>query len=86
MLKKDELSNPNSCLNRADENEWLFVLRANDPIAPTLVREWALRYREYKYKEKGNDQLNDKESAKFREALDTSLAMMDWRRVKDAAL
>ncbi len=41
MRKRDEISEPNSCLNRADDDEPLFVLRAKDVIAPTIVRLWA---------------------------------------------
>jgi hypothetical protein len=41
MLKCQELMQPNSCLNKAGANEPIFVLRANDPCAPQLVRLWA---------------------------------------------
>lgn len=45
MLKKDELSNPNSCLNRAADDEPVFVLRANDPLAPEAIIQWCHLYR-----------------------------------------
>ena len=32
------------CYAAADDDEPIFVLRANDPLAPLLVREWANRY------------------------------------------
>ena len=41
MLKSLEIAKSNSCLNKADADEPLFVLRANDPIAPMVVRIWA---------------------------------------------
>lgn len=41
MVKADELRNPTSCLNRAEANEPVFVLRAKDPIAAQTVRLWA---------------------------------------------
>lgn len=34
MLKTQELYNVDSCLNHAAADEPLFILRANDPIAP----------------------------------------------------
>jgi len=41
MLKKDELSNPNSCINKAADDEPVFVLRSSDILAPEVVRRWA---------------------------------------------
>lgn len=41
MLKKQELSLPNSCLNKASSNEPIFVIRGKDPLAPMLIRHWA---------------------------------------------
>jgi hypothetical protein len=40
MIKRDELNDPNSCLNRAADDEWLFVLRAHDVAAPATIEEW----------------------------------------------
>lgn len=40
MLKKDELENLNSCLNKAKHNEMLFTLRAHDVCAPATIRHW----------------------------------------------
>lgn len=42
-IKRDEISDPNSCLNRAGDEEPIFVLRAKDPLAARIVREWAAR-------------------------------------------
>lgn len=40
MKKTDELKNPNSCLNRAADDEPLFVLRGKDVAAPAAIAEW----------------------------------------------
>lgn len=40
MIKHQELQDPTSCLNRAHEFEWLFVLLARDPAAPAAIRFW----------------------------------------------
>jgi hypothetical protein len=40
MLKKEEVLNPNSCLNRAADDEMVFVLLARDEAAPYIVEEW----------------------------------------------
>jgi len=41
MIKKLELNDPNSCLNRAKDGEMLFVLLGRDPAAPVAIRTWA---------------------------------------------
>jgi len=43
-LKRDELSNPNSCLNKAKDDEMIFVFRAHDMLSPFIVRQWARMY------------------------------------------
>jgi len=40
MFKSHELSDPNSCLNRAAGDEMIFVLRAKDPAAASAIRSW----------------------------------------------
>ena len=40
MRKHDELSIPDSCLNRAKSNEMLFVLLGRDKAAPAAIRAW----------------------------------------------
>lgn len=40
MLKADELGNPNSCMNRARDDEDLFVLMGRDIAAPATIRFW----------------------------------------------
>jgi hypothetical protein len=43
MRKKDEIRNEDSCLNRADYKEMLFVLLARDIAAPDTIRYWINR-------------------------------------------
>jgi len=40
MRKRDELTNPDSCLNKAGDTEMLFVLRGHDLAAPSAIRAW----------------------------------------------
>lgn len=40
MRKRDELTDSNSCLNRARDDEWTFVLLGRDRAAPVAVRAW----------------------------------------------
>ena len=40
MRKRDELSNPDSCMNRAKDDEMTFVLLGRDAAAPAAIRAW----------------------------------------------
>lgn len=40
MLKRYELTDPKSCLNKASDEENLFVLLGRDPAAPAAIRAW----------------------------------------------
>lgn len=40
MRKRDELTNPASCMSRARDDEWTFVLLGRDLAAPVAVRAW----------------------------------------------
>ncbi len=40
MLKHDELSNPESCLNKARDHEPIFVLLGRDAAARHAIHEW----------------------------------------------
>jgi hypothetical protein len=42
MLKHYELSDPNSCFNRAADDELVFVLLERDVASPHAIREWGL--------------------------------------------
>lgn len=41
MRKKDEIQNPESCWNKAKDDENLFVLLGRDRSAPYTIRCWA---------------------------------------------
>jgi hypothetical protein len=40
MKKSEELANPQSCLNRAADDELIFVLLAHDRASAATVRAW----------------------------------------------
>lgn len=40
MRKRDELTNPNSCMSKARDDEWTFVLLGRDPAATETVLFW----------------------------------------------
>jgi hypothetical protein len=40
MIKRDEIDDADSCLNKAGDSERLFVLLARDPAAPVAIRAW----------------------------------------------
>jgi len=42
MIKERELALPTSCLNKAQDDEPIFVLRAKDLLAADVVRIWAM--------------------------------------------
>lgn len=68
-IKRDEVADPNSCLNHAADDEPIFVLRAKDPLAAKLVEDWAARALLASLHE-------DKHQAAFRFAQ----AMRAWRK------
>lgn len=41
MIKRKELSVIDSCLNKADDDEMIFVLLGRDDAAPAAIRFWA---------------------------------------------
>jgi len=43
MRKVDEVAHPDSCLNRANDDEMLFVLLGRDKTFPEVVRFWVER-------------------------------------------
>jgi hypothetical protein len=40
MRKNEELNNPDSCTNRAHNDEMLFVLMGRDLASPATIRFW----------------------------------------------
>ena len=68
MIKRRELIDPESCFNKAANDEPLFVLRAHDMLAPDLVTEWAERA-----------DAEGTPATKVLEALDCAAAMRAWQ-------
>lgn len=56
MRKSEELSNPRSCLNRAKDDEILFVLLGRDKDTPGTIRDWVARR-----VKKGKNEITDPE-------------------------
>jgi len=77
MIKSKELAGP-SCLTSAADDEPLFVLRANDELAPMIIRAWADAYFESKKDDKFN--VTDVQRAKYREAFAIANEMEHWKR------
>lgn len=76
MLKRDVLKGP-SCLTKAEDDEPIFVLRANDEEAPIVVMFWAMRYFYAKCQQSGGitgDQLD-----KHNEAIELAKRMVEWK-------
>lgn len=80
MLKRNELDNPNSCLNQAADDEPVFVLRANDERASGTVRSWAGHYYFAKASEYGL--VDERQRAKYHDALESADQMDAWRIAK----
>lgn len=40
MIKREELTNPKSCMSRANDDEMTFVLLGRDKCAPDTIRAW----------------------------------------------
>lgn len=83
MLKRDEVINLRSCLNRAVDDEPLFVLRAHDKNMPHVVRAWA---NSYAYEKGGLDKMNERELAKYNEALRIAQDAENWFRLQVRSL
>lgn len=78
--KAENIANLTSCWNRAADNEPVFVLRANDPVAQIAVHMWALHYVE---KKGGWEKMTYAQKCKFHDAMAVSQAMEDWRTKVD---
>lgn len=74
MIKRQELTDPESCMSRAADDEMTFVLLGRDSAAPHTIREWC--------KERirlGKNTTTDRQIA---EAMACAAAMEQSRRVK----
>jgi len=72
MKRLDELTDPMSCINKAADDEPVFVLRANDVIAASIVDYWA------NCAESGDHH----EDWKIKEARELAQEMRRWRTEK----
>lgn len=59
MKKHEELSDPNSCWNKAADDEPVFVIRAKDPEAVGTVMEWCNRRIRHNHNSSGDKKLRD---------------------------
>lgn len=41
VIKREELTDPRSCMSRARDDEYTFVLLGRDAAAPATIRFWA---------------------------------------------
>ncbi len=73
MIKREELANPMSCMNRAKDDEPTFVLMARDAAAPGAIRQWA-HLRVAIYRKNGWD------DPQIKEALACAETMEQYRR------
>jgi hypothetical protein len=72
MKKKDELAkDAKGCLAKANDNEMLFILRAQDVTAPKVVLHWIAK----------NFEITNEE--KLREAFECALAMKRYKGRKN---
>lgn len=77
MRKIDELKGP-SCLTAAKDNEYVFVLKSTDPLAPMCVRSWARNYWNSKRQQPGG--ITKAQIAKYEDALEVADSMDRWRK------
>lgn len=82
MHKIEEINNPVSCLNRCEDGEPVFVVRASDYLAPQTVRTWAARYAG-DHTARGTYDARRRE--KVAEALELAAEMQAWRKRKSEA-
>lgn len=64
----EQLARGEGCLGKADDDEPIFVLRAQDVFAPSLVESWAMRVRRL-----------DPDAEKSRSAYKVADAMLKWQ-------
>lgn len=80
MLKHLELSNPESCLNKSEDDEPVFVICARDPLAAEIIREWAVRY--ISSKAAGGVAPTEAQARKYHEALQIASLSIAWNEQK----
>jgi hypothetical protein len=71
MTKQELIDNQNSCWNKAEPDEPLFVLMARDIASEDAILEWIQKRIDYKKNVKGDSKLTD--------AMMVMNAMENWR-------
>lgn len=80
MTKDENISDPNSCWNRAAAKEPIFILCANDEIAPIVIKYWARLYLLEKTGQSIDiNKLTDKQKEKYLNALMDAEDMIKWK-------
>ena len=59
MIKRDEIEDTNSCLNKASDGERLFILCSRDPAAPVAIRAWITERLRLGKNDHGDEQINE---------------------------
>lgn len=72
--KKEELKD--GCFSRATDDEPLFVLRAQDKLAPNIVRRWAIEFM------RTRKNLGLPYEEKFVEVMEIARKMENWPKKK----
>lgn len=67
--KREEIEDPRSCLNRAEDDEHIFVIVSHDRTGPGAVRDWA-------HRAKGQGASQEKVNG----AMEAALQMEIWQR------
>jgi hypothetical protein len=75
MTKTENINNPHSCWNRAEDDEPVFVLRAHDPLATELVRDWC---KQYMLSKGGFGGMTRAQLHRYHDAQNVADAMYDW--------
>lgn len=76
MLRAQEIQSQSSCLNKASDDEPIFVLRANDELAPDIVMKWAFAYRAAKV---AQGEMTQRQMDKYEEAIELADLMRKWK-------
>ncbi len=63
MRKRDELTDPKSCMSRARDDEYTFVLLERDDATPDTIRFWINKRIELGKNKPGDAQLVEAEEA-----------------------
>ena len=61
MRKRDELTDPRSCMSKARDDEWTFVLLGRDLAAPATIRAWIEERVRLGLNQRGDPQIQEAE-------------------------